>query len=120
MGNDERSLDGKQIRGDKGFEKVRVGHAGDASRPEVPIEERPFRSRWPRGMRREDAARYVGVSPSKLDEMVADRRMPQPRKIDRRLVWDVRELDDAFDDLPRRTEPDNIPAGGQAGWDDYR
>jgi predicted DNA-binding transcriptional regulator AlpA len=77
-------------------------------------------ARWPRGMRREDAARYVGVSPSKLDEMVADRRMPQPRKIDRRLVWDVRELDDAFDDLPRRSEPDNIPAGGRADWDDYR
>jgi len=70
-------------------------------------------ARWPRGLRREDAARYVGVSPSKLDEMVVDRRVPQPREIDRRLVWDVRELDDAFDDLPRRGEPDNIPAAGR-------
>lgn len=54
----------------------------------------------PRGMSREEAARYVGVGTTKFDEMVADRRMPKPRKIDGRVVWDRIALDAAFSDLP--------------------
>jgi hypothetical protein len=56
-----------------------------------------------RGLSRVDAALYVGVSPGKFDEMVADGRMPGPRQIDARKVWDVVELDSSFDDLPRGT-----------------
>ncbi len=51
-------------------------------------------------VKREDAARYVGVSPTKFDQLVAERRMPRPKKIDARRVWDVRKLDEAIDDLP--------------------
>lgn len=54
----------------------------------------------PRGLQREIAARYVGISPTKFDEMVADERMPQPRRIDGRKVWDRHALDEAFDALP--------------------
>lgn len=54
----------------------------------------------PRGMSREEAARYVGVGTSKFDEMVADRRMPKPRRIDGRRVWDRVSLDIAFSALP--------------------
>lgn len=54
----------------------------------------------PRGLKREEAARYVGVPPEKFDEMVADRRMPRPRKVDRRNVWDRFQLDAAFTELP--------------------
>jgi predicted DNA-binding transcriptional regulator AlpA len=54
----------------------------------------------PRGIRRECAARYVGISPSKFDEMVGDGRMPKPKMIDAARVWDVRALDIAFDRLP--------------------
>jgi predicted DNA-binding transcriptional regulator AlpA len=54
-----------------------------------------------RGLSRIEAAIYVGVSPTKFDEMVTDGRMPQSRRIDGRKVWDVRELDLFFDDLPR-------------------
>ena len=43
---------------------------------------------------------YVGISPSKFDELVADGRMPDPRRIDGRKVWDIRDLDGAFDNLP--------------------
>jgi hypothetical protein len=43
---------------------------------------------------------YVGVSPGKFDELVKDGRMPEPRRIDARKVWDVRALDVAFDALP--------------------
>jgi excisionase family DNA binding protein len=54
-----------------------------------------------RGLSRIEAAAYVGISPSKFDEMVADGRMPGARRIDGRKVWDVRELDLHFDELPR-------------------
>jgi predicted DNA-binding transcriptional regulator AlpA len=50
-----------------------------------------------RGLRRFDAARYVGVSPSKFDELVKDGRMPRPKRLDSCVVWDVRRLDVAFD-----------------------
>ena len=52
-----------------------------------------------RGLNRVEAAIYVGVSASKFDQMVADRRMPKPKKIDCRKVWDMRALDLAFDEL---------------------
>ncbi len=54
----------------------------------------------PRGLARELAARYVGVGITKFDEMVADGRMPGPKLIDRRKVWDKDALDSAFDELP--------------------
>ena len=53
-----------------------------------------------RGLRREDAARYVGLSPTKFDALVADGRMPKAKRIDGCVVWDIRKLDAAFDDLP--------------------
>src|SRR5262245_11432411 len=67
-----------------------------------------------RGLSRIDAAIYVGISPSKFDQMVADGRMPGARRIDGRKVWDVRELDLCFDDLPRA---DDASPGGSS-WDD--
>ena len=48
---------------------------------------------------------YVGVSAGKFDEMVGDGRMPTPRRIDGRKVWDIRDLDMAFDALPRDVTP---------------
>lgn len=59
----------------------------------------------PRGMSREEAARYVGVGTTKFDEMVADRRMPRPKRVDGRVIWDRLALDAAFSDLP--SEPEN-------------
>lgn len=61
----------------------------------------------PRGLQREVAARYVGISPTKFDEMVSDGRMPGPKMIDRRKVWDRLALDAAFDDLPSVAEDEN-------------
>jgi hypothetical protein len=48
---------------------------------------------------------YLGVSPSKFDAMVEDGRMPTSRLIDSRKVWDIHELDAAFDDLPHAESP---------------
>lgn len=54
----------------------------------------------PRGLGREEAARYIGVGTTKFDEMVGDGRMPKPRRIDGRMVWDRLQLDACFTDLP--------------------
>jgi hypothetical protein len=54
----------------------------------------------PRGLSRVQAAAYIGVSPTLFDEMVADGRMPRPKRINRRLVWDRFLLDTAFGELP--------------------
>ena len=54
-----------------------------------------------RGLSRDEAAMYIGISAVKFDEMVADGRMPMPVRIDARKVWDLRSLDLAFDALSR-------------------
>jgi excisionase family DNA binding protein len=54
----------------------------------------------PRGLSREEAARYVGVGLTKFEEMVKDGRMPRPKRIDGRVVWDRLKLEAAFSDLP--------------------
>lgn len=53
-----------------------------------------------RGLNRDLSACFVGVSPSKFDEMVKDGRMPPPKRIDYRRVWDIRQLEKYFDRLP--------------------
>lgn len=53
-----------------------------------------------RGLSRVLAAGYVGVSPNKFDQLVSDGRMPKPKRIDGRKVWDVRALDQSFEALP--------------------
>jgi len=54
----------------------------------------------PRGMSREKAAAYVGVSSSLFDEMVKDGRMPPPKRANSRVIWDRIQLDAAFEALP--------------------
>jgi hypothetical protein len=70
----------------------------------VSIAGQPKRRREPRGLSRVEAADYVGVSPTKFDEMVADKRMPGPKIIDSRRIWDVKALDLAFDALPSKED----------------
>ena len=62
-----------------------------------------------RGLSRVEAADYIGVGASKFDAMVADGRMPQPKRIDARTVWDVRALDRFFDLLPGGDDSDHNP-----------
>ncbi|MGT2467228.1 hypothetical protein ACVOMV_23390 [Mesorhizobium atlanticum] len=54
----------------------------------------------PRGLSRDEASRYVGVGPTLFDEMVADRRMPRPKRVNSRAIWDRVALDIAFTALP--------------------
>jgi hypothetical protein len=53
-----------------------------------------------RGLSRIEAAMYVGVGATKFDELVATCRMPRPKCIDNRKVWDILALDRAFDLFP--------------------
>jgi len=57
-----------------------------------------------RGLWREEAALYVGVSPSLFDQMVGDGRMPKPKIVNTRTIWDRLALDQAFENLPDRDQ----------------
>lgn len=54
----------------------------------------------PRGLSRDEAARYVGVGVTLFEEMVEDGRMPKPKRANSRVIWDRVALDAAFSDLP--------------------
>ena len=68
----------------------------------------------PRGLRRVEAARYVGVSPSTFDWMIGEGIMPKPKRVGARVIWDRHSLDEYFaaipsdDDAPRRSICDEI------------
>ncbi|MCM2396216.1 hypothetical protein NBH19_09005 [Rhizobium sp. S95] len=65
----------------------------------------------PRGLNREQAAAYIGVSTSLFDEMTDDGRMPRPKKANARNIWDRFALDKAFTRLPG--------GGGEEDTDDW-
>lgn len=84
-------------------------------RPELPV------SLPPRGLQRELAARYIGVSATKFDDMVEDGRMPRARRVDGRYIWDRLQLDSAFDRLPvdgGDPAAESTPAIVENDWDD--
>lgn len=53
----------------------------------------------PRGMSREIAARYIGVGTSTFDKLVADGRMPKPKRVGGRVIWDRWAIEGFFEDL---------------------
>lgn len=60
-----------------------------------------------RGLGEPEAALYLGVGASKFRQMVNEGRMPRPRLIDSRRVWDVDDLDAAFRNLPIERSAEN-------------
>lgn len=62
----------------------------------------------PIGLSRETAAAFIDVSPSKFDEMVKDGRMPKPKHIDSRRVWERVKVEKAFAALPSDAEDENM------------
>lgn len=61
----------------------------------------------PRGMSREEVARYIGVGVSTFDKLVEEGRMPRPARIGKRVVWDRLKVDAAFADLDDADAGDN-------------
>jgi predicted DNA-binding transcriptional regulator AlpA len=71
----------------------------------------------PRGLSRSQAAAYIGISERKFDALVADKRMPSPKRIDARTVWDRVALDAAFARLPNvHTDADDKTADQHDAW----
>lgn len=55
---------------------------------------------------------YLGISAGTFDELRKLGRVDSPRVIGGRKLWDIRDLDVAFDSLPR----EDAPALGQS-WE---
>lgn len=70
-----------------------------------------------RGLRSGDAARYLGMSESKFLEMVSQRRMPDGFTVDRMRIWDIRDLDAAFDLLKAGQDAFTSPNAVDESWD---
>jgi excisionase family DNA binding protein len=65
----------------------------------------------PKALSAGQAAAHLGISRSKFDELVKDGRMPQPRRVDGRRLWDRREVEECFEMLPRAGAPETEPWG---------
>ena len=80
---------------------------------------RPFthnRADAPRfGLSVEQAAEAVGITANTFLKMVEDGRMPRPRCIGSRKVWDVEEVHAAFKALPHDNQTDD---GEMDSWAD--
>jgi predicted DNA-binding transcriptional regulator AlpA len=55
-----------------------------------------------------EAAAAIGISASKFRGLVKDGRMPSPRRVDGRTIWDVDELRAAFKALPHDGEDEKV------------
>ena len=56
---------------------------------------------YPRlGLSREEAAQHIGIGTTLFDKMVADGRMPPPKCINTRRVWNRIAVEQAFAELP--------------------
>lgn len=64
-----------------------------------------------RGLRREDAAAYVGISPTLFDTMVAQGRLPMPIRFNSATVWDMWQLDLSFPGTPLADNDNSNPWG---------
>jgi predicted DNA-binding transcriptional regulator AlpA len=52
-----------------------------------------------RGLRKDEAAIYCGISASLFDAWVREGKMPDGARIGGVVLWDIRKLDMALDDL---------------------
>lgn len=50
----------------------------------------------PRGLRRVDAARYIGISPTLFDTKRKEGAIPPPRDLFGVMIWDRHDLDSLF------------------------
>lgn len=69
-----------------------------------------------RGLGEAEAALYIGLGVTKFASLVRDKRMPPPRILDGRRIWDVDDLDAAFRELPIEGAVADSPKPNS--WDD--
>ena len=58
-----------------------------------------------RGLSRDEAAMYIGISPSKFDELRKTGRIGSPKILDGRKLYAIEMLDEFFDPLPAEGDP---------------
>lgn len=63
----------------------------------------------PLGLSRVEAAAYIGVSASMFDQMVKDGRMPGPKRINGRVVWDRKRVESYWAALPDEDSTQSNP-----------
>ena len=97
---------------------------GDDASPEASRKDQTQRRRTslpaslpPRGLSREQAAEYVGVSPSHFDKYVRKRAMPPAKRLGSRKVWDRKQLDVAFDALDAESAWNDVDGDDANSWD---
>jgi hypothetical protein len=61
----------------------------------------------PRGLRRVDAARYLGISPAHFDKQVKAGTVPAPLQLFGVNVWDRAALDALFDGISAANDYDS-------------
>jgi excisionase family DNA binding protein len=70
-----------------------------------------------RGLSEMEAAGYLSLSPSYFRQLVIANKMPRPRLIGKRRVYDIEELDAAFRAMPREGgETQDEPPDSMADW----
>lgn len=60
---------------------------------------------WPRLMKANDAAAYIGTSPTNLRRLVDKGELAQPLLRGGERLWDIRDLDEHAESLARNGEP---------------
>ena len=71
-----------------------------------------------RGLSCTEAATYVGLGQSKFLELVAEKKMPAPVRVDRRVIWDIHELNAAFDALRDSKNEEEVTEDPGNSWGD--
>lgn len=76
----------------------------------------PYISIEPRGLSLLQSANYVGVGPSLFVALMRIGKMPEPKLVGPRKIWDRHELDAAFEELPKKLAvPDHPTPPATAG-----
>lgn len=65
-------------------------------------------------MKANDAANYIGTSPTNLRRLVSDGQLAQPLRRGGERLWDIRDLDEHAESLARCGEPIASDWSGQA------
>lgn len=74
------------------------------------------------GLNREQAAAFVGISPSLFDKAVEAGTMPQSRLIGTRKIWDADELAASFKAIPHKGSQASFeePLSEGNAWDNAK
>ena len=72
------------------------------------------RTNWPRLMKARDASAYIGTSETNFRRLVDSGAIRQPLERGGERLWDIRDLDEHADSLPRSGQPLASEWKGQA------